>query len=435
MSQKIINIWSENMNIKRIKIDGFKNLKNIDLTLNNITSLLSINSYGKTNTLTALKFGFDFIVSNNENKSVQMKYAPGVPVNKHNLASTFSFEIESELNNEEIIYGYSFAWAKSKTKPKILKEYLKIKEPSESQKYTFYIKRENTECFYKPSKTASCNKPIMIEENGLILNKIQAYDELFYIKIINSLNQLRIFIDHDFDAVRPFSIKPIFNGEPFNYDLSSKNNIPTILYDIRRKRIERYNLIINTFKDIFPSIEEIDVVEIPIVSERNNNQENIEPSKVAGKFYALIAKDKNLSTAIEFSNMSDGARRILKILTNLELASHRGCSIVAIEEPENSLNPKVLQQYLIALNSFAKDIKIIITSHSPYLINYINPTNIYVGLPNDNGIATFSKIKDRSVNKLMNDANDLDLHVGDYIFDLMSGDSDDLETLIKYTEQ
>ena len=52
------------MNIKRIKIDGFKNLKNIDLTLNNITSLLSINSYGKTNTLTALKFGFDFIISN-----------------------------------------------------------------------------------------------------------------------------------------------------------------------------------------------------------------------------------------------------------------------------------------------------------------------------------------------------------------------------------
>ena len=31
--------------------------------------------------------------------------------------------------------------------------------------------------------------------------------------------------------------------------------------------------LINTFKDIFPSIEEIDVVEIPIVSERNNNIE------------------------------------------------------------------------------------------------------------------------------------------------------------------
>ena len=34
----------------------------------------------------------------------------------------------------------------------------------------------------------------------------------------------------------------------------------------------------------------------------------------------------------------------------------------------------------------------------------------------------------------MNDANDLDLYVGDYIFDLMSGDNNDLETLIKYME-
>lgn len=434
MLQRIINIWSENMNIKRIKIDGFKNLKNIDLILNNITSLLSINSYGKTNTLSALKFGFDFIISNNENKSNQMKYAPAIPFNIHNLGDTFSFEIEAELDNEEIIYGYSFLWAKKNIKPKILKEYLKIREPDESQKFSFYIKRNDTEAFYKPSKTGTCNKPILIEDNALILNKIQAYDDLFYMKIITSLNQLKISIDHDFDAVKPYNIIPILNGEPFNYDLNNRNNIPTILHDIKEKRPERYNLIINTFKDIFPSIEEIGVIEIPIVAEENKNNVDIEISKIAGKFYALIAKDKNLSTAIEFTNMSDGARRILKILTNLELASHKGCSIIAIEEPENSLNPKVLQQYLIALKGFAKNIKIIITSHSPYLINYIDPANIYIGLPNENGVAIFSKIKEKSINKLMADANDLDLNVGDYIFDLMSGDCNDLETLIKYTD-
>lgn len=434
MLENLINIWSENMDIKRIKIDGFKNLKEIDITLSNITSLLSINSYGKTNTLTALKFGFDFIVASSDNKSIQMNYTPGIPVNKNNLTDTFSFELEAELDNEEIIYGYSFLWAKNKTKPKIIKEYLKVKELAESQKYTFYIKRENSDAFYKPSRTGSCNKKVLIEENSLVLNKIQAYDDLFYIKIVNSLNQLKTFIDHDFDAVKPYTIRPILNGEPFYYDLNKKNNIPTILYDIRKKRKERYDLIINTFKDIFPAIEEIDVVEIPIVSAEDTNIKNIEASKIAGKFYALIVKDKNLSVPIEFKNMSDGAKRILKILTNLELASYNGFSIVAIEEPENSLNPKVLQQYLIALNSFAKNIKIIITSHSPYLINYINPANIYVGLPNDDGIARFSKIKDRSVNKLMADANDLDLYVGDYIFDLMSGDADDLKTLVRYTE-
>jgi predicted ATPase len=107
---------------------------------------------------------------------------------------------------------------------------------------------------------------------------------------------------------------------------------------------------------------------------------------------------------------------------------------VAIEEPENSLNPRLLQHFLIVLSAFAKDVKIIITSHSPYLINYINPSNIYIGVPNINGVASFSKIKEKAINKIMNDANNLDLRVGDYIFDLMSGDQDDIDTLYKYME-
>ena len=74
------------MDIKRIKIDGFKNLKNI-------TSLLSVNSYGKTNTLTANLFGIDFIIRNNEIKKNQMMYSPVIPVNKNYLSNTFSFEI------------------------------------------------------------------------------------------------------------------------------------------------------------------------------------------------------------------------------------------------------------------------------------------------------------------------------------------------------
>ena len=143
------------MNIKRIKIDGFKNLKDIDLTLNNITSLLSINSYGKTNTLTAIIFGIDFIIGNNKTRKNQMMFNPVIPVNKHYLSKTFSFEIETTINNEEIIYGYSFLWSKNNEDGKIIKEYLKVKEPSESQKFTFYIKRENESSFYKPSKTGS----------------------------------------------------------------------------------------------------------------------------------------------------------------------------------------------------------------------------------------------------------------------------------------
>jgi len=132
--------------------------------------------------------------------------------------------------------------------------------------------------------------------------------------------------------------------------------------------------------------------------------------------------------------MSDGVRRVLLIFTILVLADINNYSLVGIEEPENSLNPRILQRYLMALKGFSKNTKIIITSHSPYLINYMEPKNIYLGLPNSDGLAKFSKIKEKSVNKLLNDANNMDMLVGDYLFDLMSGNDEDLETMIKYVE-
>lgn len=50
-----------NMNIKRIYIDGFKNLDNVNVSLSKLTSLLSINNFGKSNYLEAVDFAMAFI--------------------------------------------------------------------------------------------------------------------------------------------------------------------------------------------------------------------------------------------------------------------------------------------------------------------------------------------------------------------------------------
>ncbi len=165
----------------------------------------------------------------------------------------------------------------------------------------------------------------------------------------------------------------------------------------------------------------------------NESMEN-DTYMVANNIYFLVAKDRNIVSNIEFSDMSDGVRRVLLIFTTLVLADINHYALVGIEEPENSLNPKILQRYLIALKSFSKNTKIIMTSHSPYLINYLKPQKIYLGLPNDDGLAVFAKIKERSVKRLLADADKMDMLVGDYLFDLMSGTDEDLNTMIKYVE-
>ena len=76
----------------------------------------------------------------------------------------------------------------------------------------------------------------------------------------------------------------------------------------------------------------------------------------------------------------------------------------------------------------------IFTSHSPYLVQYLKPEKIYVGVPNANGVAEFRRIKKNKVKKIVANARDLGLSVGEYLFELLSGDSDSFEILESYLE-
>jgi hypothetical protein len=61
-------------------------------------------------------------------------------------------------------------------------------------------------------------------------------------------------------------------------------------------------------------------------------------------------------------------------------------------------------------------------------------SSIYIGIPTNNGIATFSKVRDNSKNQLLSDAAKFASSTGDYLFDLLSGSSDDYSLLSKYLE-
>lgn len=404
------------MQIESITVGGFKNIENFTIKLADITSLLSVNSYGKSNTLSAILFGINFISSHS--KAEMMENTTNMPLNKKILLNDFFFELELSYENYKIIYGYSFSWKKENSKGKINTEYLKVKN-DESKKYTQYISRNNTESLYKPTKSAICNKSISIENNELITNKLLAYDGIYYLEILKNINGIRMIVDK-----LDYSIDDYFRKDV------TYNNLPEVLCELKSILPNKYELIINTIKDIFPFIQDIEIKEI------YTNGEKAKDKFLHGmdKLYFLTIYDKNLASPIDFFNMSDGVQKLFLIFTTLALADMHNYNLIGIEEPENSLNPRILQRYLMALRSFTKGTKIIITSHSPHLINYFEPKNIYLGLTNENGLAIFSKIKDDSITKLTNDATDMDLQVGDYLFDLMSGTKEDIESLTQYVE-
>lgn len=425
--------------IKSIYIDGYKNLHELNIELKKINAFLSLNNYGKSNVLSGIMFGFDFITKPTNIKDVMMRWQSGIPYNKSDLSKSFKFGIVLEsdkFNNAVIKYEFEFAWGKSQlSSGKIISEKLKIKE-EDSQKYCTYINRDLDNSMYKTSKTGRCDKEISIKNNELIINKILAFDDLYYLEVIEELNNLSFFVDRHFDARGLYNEIPIIEkgyeeSSPFN-----DGSIARSLYYLEKKHKNKYDLIVNTLKDFFPYILDLEIKEFK-VSDRNLKvkiNENA-PFELADSIYVLMVTDKFSSSPIRFDYMSDGVKRILSLLTYMTLADLRDIPLIGIEEPENSIHPGLLKKYIEAIDGFLDHSKVIITSHSPFLIDCINLNSLYIGLPNKYGRAIFKGVSNNLVTKVNNVAEEMGITSGQYIFSIFNGDNEeDLALLRKYLE-
>ena len=109
-------------------------------------------------------------------------------------------------------------------------------------------------------------------------------------------------------------------------------------------------------------------------------------------------------------------------------------NLIEVEEIETSIHPKMIRLLLESINDLLNNSTMILSSHSPYLIQYLKPDAIYIGVPNDKGIAQFKRIRRNKVKDILRISNGLGLSVGEYIFELLSGDEDSAYILDQYLE-
>ena len=430
-----------NMELKSVTVNGYRNIYDTTIDFKDLTSVLSLNNYGKSNLLTSIVFGLSFIQQHPKIKQNMMNDIKCVPSLKRKDNSIFSFIVEAEttIDNEKssISYSFSFNWVsfKKQTQGQILSECLKIKNDSTTA--STYIKRENDIACYKSSKTGRCSTKILINKDELVLNKLFAFDNLFYHNVLKEIQNINVYIDRHFDTSSGYGITFMSEQELTDLTLKPEINIPKTLYRIKEKHPDKYALIVNVFKSLFPSIKNLYVDEVSnSLLSQINMKNNVNIQNFSDKYYLLFVDDEKLNNSINFLAMSDGARRILLLLTFVVLAQINNYDLICIEEPENSIHPGLLRKFLYTISELSGKTKLLFSSHSPYLINYMQPENIYLGLPNNNGVATFKKLKTKTnaKKKLLRDVMDRDMQLGDYLFDLMSGSNDDIEELKSYVE-
>ena len=430
------------MELLRLRIGGFKNIGDTILELSDLTTLVSLNSYGKSNLLTAIDFGIDFIGAGPNKKNRMMRFQSGIPINQSNALQNFSFglEAETELAGQSYLvsYRYEFQWrARSKDSARIVSEQLEVKKNEKNQKYGRLISRDDKTAFYKSSPTGRCSTKTAIRENELVLNKLMAFDQLYFEELVRQLNSLKVYVDHHLDASDSYDPNFLIRTDLDELDIAGILNIPRTVFYLKREYPAKYELLKDSYLQLFPNFADFDVTEIAMGAEMNikiEHNENI-PIDICDKLYDIIVRDTALIRPVSFGNLSDGAKRIFLMLTFAVVADIKGLPLIAFEEPENSLHPSLLQSFLLVITQLTENCKIIITSHSPYMLQYIHPSSIYIGMPNEKNLAKFRRVVNSKVPALLRDVRDADLSVGDYIFELMSGCRDDIEQLNEYLEQ
>ena len=211
------------------------------------------------------------------------------------------------------------------------------------------------------------------------------------------------------------------------------DNICEIIYRLKEEYEHKYNILMDAYKKIIPSIEYINPICINPLQE-NKKIKNI-PFKMPDKIYTINVKEKsnNQETPIKF--ISTGSKRILILLTAIIISDINKINLIMFEELENSIHPYLFQRLLVVLNQLAHNCKVIITSHSPYLIQYMDMDKIYIGVPNNENLASFKRVKNQYRKKIMNLARKQGITLGDYIFELLLESVYDNEELISLLEE
>jgi predicted ATPase len=141
------------------------------------------------------------------------------------------------------------------------------------------------------------------------------------------------------------------------YDIGKDGkSMPLVLHTLVSANLPVFKEIEKTLKSAIPEIEEL---QSPLTED--------------GKTHVAI-KEKSFKNAFDHHQLSDGTLSILAHL--LVVFSPSQARLIGIEEPEDYVHPKLLK-FLVDVLKASKTQTIIVT-HSPYLLDVVEPENFFI---------------------------------------------------------
>jgi len=331
--------------LSRIRIEGYRSIKQCDIKLGDINILIGGNGAGKSNFISALSLLQDII-----NKELKLSVAKkGVSSLFYNGIKTTD-KIAMEVYFGENSYGFDLAPTEANS-VLFLDEYFGYYSPQGMGTHSI-VEKGHTESVW---------------DKG-VKNLIN-----YYVQPVLDKQNWRVY--HFHDTTNTAKVKQECNVSNNLCLQNDAGNLASFLLRLRKNYPKRYNDIVETIQLIAPFFD--DFVLIP-------NEENKE-------LIVLKWKQKGCDDVFNASQFSDGTLRFICLMTLLLQPAELQPASIIIDEPELGLHPSAIVLLSSIIQQVSHQKQIIISTQSVDLINEFSPDDIIVVENSDNG-SVFKKL-------------------------------------------